>query len=721
MSRYQREFRHPWLLGWGASFDSQISIALRQLKAEEVQLCEKNENMTLYIRQVQMYLRATCKRPLCADRQAMERHIEQVKDLFCHRERLLKRESDIRCGAVEHAELILTAKGCMTQLALIYNDLIEEALTIFNYIDYWSGLSQWRFNIMSLPFHWRSTSLKEKVRHLAHYQKFYMGSLGRVGAVLSQLDAFRRFPPDPKFAKKRMPFQLRGQAANLESLLVTIIHKTTQFMSMFMGKMQLPAAASISATKATTSFGDQLRRTASHQAKHFLESLREHRLEFHRRISILSKPPVWQRRWLEMTISASLAVYGVYWAFQNSRLNGSDVLDGYIARLNRTRKDFVFEHITDPLNNLWDELIMNKPFDVVDHSEVVESRRSFEIMLRDYICSIRPGISEIEVDYCIESGRALEILARNYELEVKNPMSSMVRGSIVQMLLIQVQALKKELLQAMEKVDLLLKANHKNIELAATVPAILTGVCAYYASRALYRKVRRRHSRSRMTAEAWIILLDIEQALNASDGVDLQFSGSEGATYGSTGSTEYVNVAQRGYASYTSLAAAPFPLFSNDRKPRVLPPPPTSPSPPDPPKVRLGRCPSWEEVPVESQDTSEVVPSSASYATPPRRSTSAPSTPKSCRSVSSSFSTDLGAMASPLANRFQGMSEHCFGDYLLNIERLVLLVNKHISYVPISELWRLRRDVAELLRAEFSPRQKLGSVSRIQRLTFFER
>jgi len=44
-----------------------------------------------------------------------------------------------------------------------------------------------------------------------------------------------------------------------------------------------------------------------------------------------------------------------------------------------------------------------------------------------------------------------------------------VYGSLVQMLLIQVQFLKYEILQSMEKVDLLVKANHKNIELAATV------------------------------------------------------------------------------------------------------------------------------------------------------------------------------------------------------------------------------------------------------------
>ena len=60
-------------------------------------------------------------------------------------------------------------------------------------------------------------------------------------------------------------------------------------------------------------------------------------------------------------------------------------------------------------------------------------------------------------------------LEHRYESAIKAPATNLVYGSLVHMLLIQVQFLKYEILQSMEKVDLLVKANHKNIELAATV------------------------------------------------------------------------------------------------------------------------------------------------------------------------------------------------------------------------------------------------------------
>ena len=95
--------------------------------------------------------------------------------------------------------------------------------------------------------------------------------------------------------------------------------------------------------------------------------------------------------------------------------------------------------------------------------------RLFFILTLNTIISRRPGISEVEVDYMCDTGKVIEELSRSYESAIKAPATNLVYGSLVQMLLIQVQFLKYEILQSMEKVDLLVKANHKNIELAATV------------------------------------------------------------------------------------------------------------------------------------------------------------------------------------------------------------------------------------------------------------
>lgn len=144
-------------------------------------------------------------------------------------------------------------------------------------------------------------------------------------------------------------------------------------------------------------------------------------------------------------------------------------------RLKNTASDFVFEHIIDPTTSLYDELILQKGYNVIDASEVLDSKYSLDIMLRDFLIWKRQGISEEELDFMIDSGKAIQELSRSYEAAIKAPATNLVLGSgtLIQMLLIQVQFLKMEILQSMEKVDLLVKANHKNIELAATVPAFI--------------------------------------------------------------------------------------------------------------------------------------------------------------------------------------------------------------------------------------------------------
>ena len=61
-----------------------------------------------------------------------------------------------------------------------------------------------------------------------------------------------------------------------------------------------------------------------------------------------------------------------------------------------------------------------------------------------------------------------------------------------------------------------------------------------------------------------------------------------------------------------------------------------------------------------------------------------------------------------------GISCVRFGELVVLIERLVHLINKHMQYVPKSELRRLQSDLSELLRADLNSSQKLRTVSRIQ-------
>ena len=174
-----------------------------------------------------------------------------------------------------------------------------------------------------------------------------------------------------------------------------------------------------------------------------------------------------------------------------------------------------------PINALWQELVLNKTFEVVDHAQVVDAKRSLSTMLRDFTQTNNTDLTADQIDGLLQSGEAMDLLSRRYEEEVQKPMTSMImNGSLVQMMLIQTQFLKKEVMVSMERVDTLIKANQVNMELMATVPAFMMASVVAMCGGAVYRLLFKRQSRRRVRDEAEQILADIEQILNLVAGGD---------------------------------------------------------------------------------------------------------------------------------------------------------------------------------------------------------
>ena len=174
-----------------------------------------------------------------------------------------------------------------------------------------------------------------------------------------------------------------------------------------------------------------------------------------------------------------------------------------------------------PINALWQELVLNKTFEVVDHAQVVDAKRSLSTMLRDFTQTNNTDLTTDQIDGLLQSGEAMDLLSRRYEEEVQKPMTSMImNGSLVQMMLIQTQFLKKEVMVSMERVDTLIKANQVNMELMATVPAFMMASVVAMCGGAVYRLLFKRQSRRRVRDEAEQILADIEQILNLVAGSD---------------------------------------------------------------------------------------------------------------------------------------------------------------------------------------------------------
>ena len=79
---------------------------------------------------------------------------------------------------------------------------------------------------------------------------------------------------------------------------------------------------------------------------------------------------------------------------------------------------------------------------------------------------------------------ALGLASRMYEDELKTgTIRGILRGRVAQLMLIQIQQLKSDLLQAMDSIDNLIDANRLNVQLVAAIPAVLI---IFYGTRALY-------------------------------------------------------------------------------------------------------------------------------------------------------------------------------------------------------------------------------------------
>ena len=79
---------------------------------------------------------------------------------------------------------------------------------------------------------------------------------------------------------------------------------------------------------------------------------------------------------------------------------------------------------------------------------------------------------------------ALAAASRMYEQEVAGgAIRGILRGRVAQLILIQIQQLKADLLQAMDQIDNLVDSNRLNVQLVASIPAVLILI---FGTRALY-------------------------------------------------------------------------------------------------------------------------------------------------------------------------------------------------------------------------------------------
>lgn len=127
-----------------------------------------------------------------------------------------------------------------------------------------------------------------------------------------------------------------------------------------------------------------------------------------------------------------------------------------------------------PMKDIVLDLLNRRPR-MVDPFALLNEQTSLDNMLRDL------GVGDGTMN---TRAAALAAASRIYEQEVSGgAIRGIIKGRVPQLMLIQIQQLKADLLQAMDQIDNLVDANRLNVQLVASIPALLIII---FGTRALF-------------------------------------------------------------------------------------------------------------------------------------------------------------------------------------------------------------------------------------------
>lgn len=152
-----------------------------------------------------------------------------------------------------------------------------------------------------------------------------------------------------------------------------------------------------------------------------------------------------------------------------------DDVEATMAMVKLNLWDFADRRLVTPLRSITSDLIFNKRTAVSDRAALRDSQESLRNMLRDFLrqSKARPRLSPEEQSRVIQSLNMTPV-SLQLEQEMRQPVPSILSGSMLKLVLLQLQFVKKEMLVAMGALDELFNANQVNMQLMAIIPAVLS-------------------------------------------------------------------------------------------------------------------------------------------------------------------------------------------------------------------------------------------------------
>uniref|UniRef100_A0AAV1VJX3 Nuclear control of ATPase protein 2 n=1 Tax=Peronospora matthiolae TaxID=2874970 RepID=A0AAV1VJX3_9STRA len=174
-----------------------------------------------------------------------------------------------------------------------------------------------------------------------------------------------------------------------------------------------------------------------------------------------------RQRWLQVTTIAICLAAGGIWVVNNQQEFRSG-----IAAMRAALRDFLNEHMIEPLQAIFVEVVLNQKPEIQDAMALLDTKQSLRRMLADFVKDTNPNVTQADMDR-ITNEMDMSVVSLQYEKQLTGAVRNLITGDIVRMLLIQVQFIKKELMVAMGAIDELMHANQLNLQILATIPTFL--------------------------------------------------------------------------------------------------------------------------------------------------------------------------------------------------------------------------------------------------------
>jgi len=206
-------------------------------------------------------------------------------------------------------------------------------------------------------------------------------------------------------------------------------------------------------------------------------------------------------------------------------------------------------HVTEPVTGIVHELFHGVE-KTIEPSQVRETAASLAKMIEEFIrdvygpkgdSNMRMSAADLAEAMRRAAAGSMEDVMKVYERQVRAPIGGLLGGELLRALLLQVVQLKLLMEQEVEAVDRLLVRNDFNLQLMATVPAVILVAALFLLTRLAWRRARNRAGRDPVEllraelVEISLLLTRADRSAAAAEGSGLQppwNSGGDGAATG---------------------------------------------------------------------------------------------------------------------------------------------------------------------------------------------